>query len=256
MILLLAGTSDARLLLHRMKAVGLPVAVSVTTKYGATLLEEEADLVNQAKLDAQGLQQLFQKWDITLVVDATHPYAAEASQNALTATRNAKISYFRYERAALCIDKETTHDLLHKVSSVDEAAVMAGKLGETIFLTTGSKNLPEFVHHPALANKRVVARVLPEADVVAQCRSLGLQPRDIVAMQGPFSQPLNKELFLSYGAQVIVTKESGKLGGCDTKLAAALELSLPVVMIERPFLAYGRSTDDLEELLTWITGRK
>ncbi len=252
MILLLAGTSDARLLLHRMKAAGLPVAVSVTTEYGAALLEEEADLVNQKKLDAEGLHELFQKWQITLVVDATHPYAAEASKNALAATHAADIPYFRYERAAVHTEKQTASGLLHKAASVEEAAALAGQLGETVFLTTGSKNLPDFIRHPALANKRIVARVLPEVNVVAQCRSLGLQPRDIVAMQGPFSQALNRELFLAYGAQVIVTKESGKLGGCDTKLAAATELSLPIVMIERPALSYGRSTDNVEELLTWI----
>ena len=115
MILLLAGTSDARLLLHRMKAAGLPVAVSVTTEYGAALLEEEADLVNQKKLDAEGLHELFQKWQITLVVDATHPYAAEASKNALAATHAADIPYFRYERASVHTEKQTASGLLHKV---------------------------------------------------------------------------------------------------------------------------------------------
>ena len=56
MILLLAGTSDARLILQRLKENHAKVAVSVTTEYGAALLHEAADLVNQNRLDACGLQ--------------------------------------------------------------------------------------------------------------------------------------------------------------------------------------------------------
>ena len=250
MILLMAGTGDARLLLHRLKATGLAVGVSVTTEYGEALLDGEAERVNREKLDANGLQRLLAAWQITMVVDATHPYAAEASKNALAATQAAGIPYYRYERASVCLDEASP--LLHTVASVDEAALVAGKLGETIFLTTGSKNLPDFVHHPALQGKRLIARVLPETNVVSQCRALGLSPRDIVAMQGPFSEALNRELFLAYDAQVVVTKESGTVGGCDAKLAAARSLSLPVVMIERPQIAYVRATHDMEKLLKWI----
>ena len=252
MILLLAGTIDARLLLRRLKADHQRVAVSVTTEYGAALLAEEPDRINQRKLDAVELQQLLADWQITLVVDATHPYAAEASKNALHATQAANIPYFRFERSSFTVDEQAAAGLLHKVASTAAAAAAAGQFGETVFLTTGSKTLPAFVAHPALQGKRIVARVLPETAVLAECRALGLQPRDIVALQGPFSEGLNRELFLAYDAQVVVTKESGTAGGCDTKVAAALALGIPVVMIERPALAYGRSTDDIEELLRWI----
>ncbi len=252
MILLLAGTSDARLILQRLKEKRAEVAVSVTTEYGADLLRASADRVSQARLDAPGLQQLLEAWRISLVVDATHPYASEASKNAMAATRKAGLPYFRYERAAAPLDQAALSGLLHKVASAQAAAELAAQLGNTVFLTTGSKTLPVFVRHPALQGKRLVARVLPETAVLAQCRALGLEPRDIVALQGPFSEGLNRELFLAYGAQVVVTKESGTAGGCDTKLAAAASLRLPVVMIERPALAYGRATGDIDELLNWI----
>ena len=117
MILLLAGTSDARLILQRLKENHAKVAVSVTTEYGAALLHEAADLVNQNRLDACGLQQLFDDWDISLVVDATHPYAAEASKNALAATHAAGIPYYRFERASVPVDGPDLTGLLHRVKS-------------------------------------------------------------------------------------------------------------------------------------------
>jgi precorrin-6A/cobalt-precorrin-6A reductase len=74
-------------------------------------------------------------------------------------------------------------------------------------------------------------------------------------MQGPFSLELNRALFKQYGAEVVVTKNSGVVGGTDTKIAAALELALPVVVINRPREQEGAITTR-EELLEKIRKRK
>ena len=81
---------------------------------------------------------------------------------------------------------------------------------------------------------------------------LGLSPKQIVAMQGPFSQALNREMFRQYRADVIVTKNSGAIGGTDTKIAAAVELGLPVVVIDRPVLAYDRLVHCYEDVLSFV----
>ena len=98
----------------------------------------------------------------------------------------------------------------------------------------------------------LVSRVLPTAEVIALCEGLGLSPKQIVAMQGPFSQALNREMFRQYRADVIVTKNSGAIGGTDTKIAAAVELGLPVVVIDRPVLAYDRLVHCYEDVLSFV----
>jgi precorrin-6A/cobalt-precorrin-6A reductase len=87
-----------------------------------------------------------------------------------------------------------------------------------------------------MAGRRVVVRVLPDHQVIEKVRSMGVAPKDIVAMQGPFSKEMNRITFKMYNASVIVTKDSGRAGGTDTKIAAALQLKIPVVLIKRPKL--------------------
>ena len=87
---------------------------------------------------------------------------------------------------------------------------------------------------------------------MTQCETLGLSPKQIVAMQGPFSTELNVELFKHASAEVIVTKNSGQIGGADTKLEAAQILNLPVVMIERPKIFYPNLAETFEDVLNFI----
>ena len=94
----------------------------------------------------------------------------------------------------------------------------------------------------------MIARVLPTAEVIGLCEDLGLAPDQIVALQGPFSAALNRELFLRYEAEVIITKNSGTLGGTDTKVQAAAELGLPLIVIDRPPLAYDCLCSTFEEV--------
>ena len=79
-----------------------------------------------------------------------------------------------------------------------------------------------------------------------------MTPKEIVALQGPFSEELNIALYRQYGADVVVTKNSGEIGGTDTKLTAARKLGLPVVMIDRPKLDYDVIAYTFEEVLDFV----
>ena len=105
-----------------------------------------------------------------------------------------------------------------------------------------------------MRNCVLTARVLPSAEVLAECARLGLSPKQIVAMQGPFSRKLNEELFRQYEAEVIVTKNGGQIGGADTKFAAAEALGLPVVLIERPAIEYAAVAGTFAEVLEFVGG--
>lgn len=250
MIFVLAGTQDgreiARLLLER----GHDVAASVVSSYGGELLAHACGqrcLINDKPLDEAALKGYLQAHDIRLLVDASHPYAANVSRNAIAVCQELSLPYIRYERDLSKLD----YDMITLVHSYEEAAKVAAQLGKKIFLTTGSRNLDKFVHSPYLADCEITARVLPTAEVIGLCEALGLDAGHIVALQGPFSQELNVELFRKYGAEVIITKNSGTIGGTDTKFAAAAELKLPIVLIDRPKLSYPRLTHDYAEILTF-----
>jgi len=116
-------------------------------------------------------------------------------------------------------------------------------------LTTGSKTLPGFAAAARRSGKRLVVRVLPDPGVLAGCFALGLKSSDVIALQGPVSYELNRALFCAYRAEVLVTKESGPAGGTAEKIAAALDLGMRVVVVERPVLAYPLAVNSCAGLL-------
>ena len=79
-----------------------------------------------------------------------------------------------------------------------------------------------------------------------------MTPKQIIAVQGPFSTEMNVEMFRHAAAEVIVTKDGGQIGGADTKIAAAQILNLPVVMIDRPKIFYPNVAATFDEVLIFL----
>ena len=251
MIFVVAGTQDGREIVKLFLEKGFDVAASVVSRYGGELLAYACGqkcLINDKPLDEDALRTYLQEHGIRLLVDASHPYAANVSVNAIKVCQVLGIPYIRYERDLSAID----YDKVTVVHSYEEAAEAAACLGRKVFLTTGSRNLDKFVQSPALLDCELTARVLPTAEVISLCENLGFDAGHIVALQGPFSKELNVELFGKYGAEVIVTKNSGTIGGTDTKFAAAAQLGLPIVLLDRPNLEYPCLTHTYEDLLNWV----
>lgn len=249
-IFLIAGTEDGRKLAEFLSEKSFDVTASVVSDYGRKLLETCAGIkINDKPLDKDELEEILREGDFKFLVDASHPYAQNISTNAILAAQAAQIVYIRYERAEI----NFAYEKVFTVESYEAAAVKAAELGKNIYLTTGSRNLKIFVD--LLKDCNLTVRVLPTAEVLAQCEALGLSPKNIVAMQGRFSTELNVELFKHAGAEVIVTKNSGTIGGADTKIQAAQILNLPVVMIERPKIFYPNLVATFEEVLEVISDK-
>lgn len=241
MILVLAGTRDGRELATFLARQGWPVSVAVVSEYGRKLASQDGLAVHTGCRDTAGLVALLRTEGARAVIDASHPYAAAVSSNAQEACEALGLPYLRYERPPAPLP---VYDKLYHAADATEAARLAAGLGKVVFLATGSRTLAVFKNEPLLAGHRLIARVLPEPEVVTVCRRLGFAPGDIVALQGPFSHSLNVALFREYAAEVIVTKNSGLVGGADSKFSAAQELGLSLVVIDRPVAHYSRVADD------------
>lgn len=232
MILILAGTTEGRLVAEKLQGLGLATVCSVVSDYGEVLLKETgiADVVVH-RLDENSMPTFIQKHQIQAVVDATHPFAVNISQLAIQVCQHLDVAYYRYQRA---LDSVPNYPGVHVVRSYQEAAQLAAKLGSRWLLTTGSNHLELFVKVAVQAECEVIARVLPEPSVLTKCRDLGLLPRQIIAIQGPFSHALNCELIRHSEAQVLITKHSGDTGGFWEKISAAQESKVPVIVILPP----------------------
>ena len=249
MILVLSGTEEGKEIVRQLHYDGFNVRTTVATEYGRKMFEQIGldTLCIQKRCDKEGFIRLIQEKGITVFIDATHPFAVEATKNAYEACREAGINYFRFERKDSVI---SDHPLIHSVSSADDAVKKVRQLGTNIFLTTGISGVSKFI---SLKNeKQLFVRILPIPEHIASCIEMGIFPRNIIAMHGPFSTGLNKAMFQQYGINVIVSKESGGVGGVNEKIQAAIELGIDTILITRPALALPDVCTSIADILNKV----
>lgn len=251
MIFFLAGTSDAKELAEQISQDGHSLLASVVTEEAANKLEDSGISARTGRLSAEDMTALLKDKAARVLVDASHPFAEDASRHAIQAAKEAGIPYIRYERSSI----HTYDENLIKVDSYEDAARTAAEKGGTVFLTTGSKTLQTFARVLVPDERvRMVCRMLPRTENMKKCEELGVAQKDIVALQGPFSKELNLALYKQFDVDVVVTKESGKQGSFDEKVTAALDLGLEVVLIKRPDVSYEKVTDKPEQVLDFLRG--
>lgn len=252
MIFMLAGTSDARELAIKIENTGRKVIATVVTESAAKSLTEVGIQTNIGRLTADQMAQFIRDHRLQAIVDASHPFAEEASKNALLAASQSGVPYIRYERAS----QSFTNPLVTIVQDYEEAATLAAQKKGVIMLTTGSKTLGVFTKHLLdLENTRVIARMLPRLDNMEKCQALGVEQKNIIAMQGPFSKELNIALIHQFNVTLMITKESGKVGSVDEKLEAALACGIETIMIARPKVQYENMHSSFEDVINDLSSK-
>lgn len=230
MIHIFGGTSDARAICQLLDEAGERYSLSVASDAGRQLAGSMLGEVVVGRMDSNEIATYLQQHAIRWVIDASHPYATALSDNVLVACHRQGVRLTRYQRPS-DIDR-ISHPLLHKVDDVAQACRLAQTLGPRVLLTTGSKQLAEYRH--GLPEKVLLVRVLPTAEVLAQCEALGLGVDNIIALRGPFSAEFNRALYEFCQPDVVITKESGNQGGYLQKVEPSLALNIPCIVVRRP----------------------
>ncbi len=221
-VVIFGGTTEGRLLSYELAEAGAAVTVCVATEYGREEQGETAGIrVLAGRKDSAAMAALLQ--GALLCIDATHPYATEATKTIQDACRETKTPYHRLLR-----DSGGCQGI-----SFDTPAQAAGWLAARpgkILLTTGTKDLAAF---DCLARERLYVRVLPNHRSLDLCELAGIPHRNILAMQGPFSQQLNEALIKQFAIRYLVTKDGGITGGFREKAAAAAAAGIALLVLRR-----------------------
>lgn len=255
-LLIFAGTSEGRDLAEAFAKRRVSCVVSVATAYGEALLKEGEYLhIRQGKKTAQEMVKMMDEEGIDAVLDATHPFATEASASIKAACKEAALPYYRLAR-----DTEGSQKMqpvvdrpqagvfgICYVRDMREAARILQDM-QKIFVMTGSKELAKLTQ--VIEAERLVVRVLPSVESLQICSDCGIHPSHIIAMQGPFGTQMNVEMLKQSGAQVVLTKESGRAGGYAEKIEAARRLNLPVVVLRNPEKDSTEKTYHQQDLLS------
>ena len=248
-VLLFGGTTEGRLLERWLEERSVPLTVCVATEYGRDLLEPgPGTQVLTGRLGQTDMEDLMERLGRPMVLDATHPYAVEVSQNIRGAALSSDCPCLRLLRPAGQEEEITAAD------SVAQAVELLRGTTGNILAATGSKELAAYTALEDFSN-RVYPRVLPTCQAIALCEELGFASSHIIAMQGPFSRGLNEALMRQYQIRYLVTKDGGGAGGFEEKLEAARQVGAQVVLVCRPDGDQGLTLDEIKEKLTrWMEG--
>ena len=256
-ILLLGGTGEARELAARLVRAGVPVLSSLAGRVsqprlpaGPVRVGGFGGAAGLAAFHREGREPAALPRDggepagrpeggFTAVVDATHPFAATITANAVAATALAGVPLLVLRRPGW--PPEPGWRLVPDMAAA--ATAVRDWPGGSVFLTTGRRDLSAFA---ADDRHRFLVRTVdpPEGP---------LPPRTTLLLdRGPYTVDGERALLREHGIGLLVTKDSG---GTMTraKLDAARELDVPVVVVRRPEPPAGcRTVGTVDDALAWI----
>lgn len=256
-ILIFAGTTEGRKLSENLSASGVLHEVCVATEYGEIVLDEHP-LANiyRGRMNVEEMRAFVKDGNYGAVVDATHPYAKVVTENIKNALQGTKILYLRLLREK---DSSLEEGDVRFFGENEPCAEALKEIDGNILLTTGSKELSKYCVCEDV-RKRLYVRVLPVMESLALCVSAGINGKQIIAMQGPFTEEMNLALIHQYGISCLVTKKSGVSGGYVEKINAAKKAGIPVFVItnesEEQGYSYGEICQKLEEICNVNLQRK
>jgi precorrin-6A/cobalt-precorrin-6A reductase len=236
-VVILGGTAEARQLASLLLADGIDVVSSLAGRVQSPSLP--AGRVRIGGFGGiEGLADYLLNQRATALVDATHPFAATISENAVQAASRTGTPLIRLERPGW-----TDHPRASSWIWVPDAAGArdAADSARRPFLTTGRQSLTAF---GCWADRDVLVRLVdPPAKPLPERWT-------VIVSRGPYSYSDERQILGKYAIDVLVSKDSG---GAHTvaKLDAAGDLGIPVVIIARPDHPPVRVLSTVAEVAAW-----
>jgi precorrin-6A/cobalt-precorrin-6A reductase len=195
------------------------------------------------------IEAFIQQQRVIGVLDASHPYAVEISQQAIAVCQKLEIPYLRYERPVL--EQGEQGRILDSFESL-----LSGNCnylqGQRVLLSVGYRPLHLF---QAWQDKATLfARILPSAIALEAALKAGFTNDRLICLRPPISAALEAALWRQWEISLVVTKASGVPGGEDVKRTVAKQLGISLLVVDRPTLEYPQQTSDLSMAVEFCYG--
>jgi precorrin-6A/cobalt-precorrin-6A reductase len=239
-ILILGGTTEARQLAAKLAArKDLAVVLSLAGRT-ENPVAQGVPVRSGGFGGAKGLAAFLRDEMIELLIDATHPYAAQISANAAVAARQTGVCAIALRRPAW---EPVEGDRWTLVDDARDAVAALGTSPRRIFLALGRQEIAAFEAAPQHAYLiRSVDPVEPP---------LRVPDATYILARGPFTETDDRALLQAHGIDAIVAKNSG---GTATygKIAAARKLGIDVFLFRRPALPDMPSGAGVDEVAAMV----
>jgi precorrin-6A/cobalt-precorrin-6A reductase len=235
--LLLGGTTEAGLMAQALADIGVSAVYSYAGRTDAPVAQPIPVRVGGFG-GVEGLINYLKAERISHVIDATHPFAAQMSGNAVAACGRLNLPLIALERQPW---HEQPGDQWTRVADIDAAVAALPDHPARVFLAIGRQYLDAFSGKPHHYILRLVdpptRPPLPDATVLIA--------------RGPFGVAGDTALLHSHRVTHIVAKNAGGQGAI-AKLTAARALGIPVILIDRPDIPPRRSVDTVDAVFAWL----
>jgi precorrin-6A/cobalt-precorrin-6A reductase len=188
-----------------------------------------------------GLADWLRAERIAAVLDATHPFAARMSANAVAACAAAGAPLAALERAPWV--EQPGDRWTHVPDLQGAAALLAARPPATVFLAVGRLHLPLFAAAP---QHRYVLRLIDPPEGPAP-----LPDAEILIARGPFDRAGDRALMEARSVDVVVAKNAGGTAS-RAKIDAARDLGLETIMVARPDIPPRATVGSPEAALAWL----
>ena len=238
-VLILGGTGDAAALAAQLSV--LPGVAITTALAGRT--QQPSALPGAVRVGgfggSDGLLAYLKEQRIGILIDATHPFAAQMSWNAAIAASEARLPHLMLVRPAW---EKVVGDRWIEVETVEAAAQAIPTHARRIFLTIGRQQLAPF----ALLTYWFLMRSIDPPGT-----GMALPNGELLLDRGPFTLENEIALLKQHRIEAIVSKNSGG-DATYAKIMAARELELPIVMVQRPAMPSGDRVSDVASAVEWV----
>lgn len=238
-VLLLGGTAEAGEMARALAEARIDAVYSYAGRTAAPLRQPLPQRIGGFG-GVEGLCSFLADTRITHVIDATHPFAAGMSVNALAATKTSGLPLIALERppwTPVSGDRWTcVPDLAAAVTALPGRAAR-------VFLAIGRQHLGVFARAP---QHHYLLRLVDPPDTPT-----ALSRTTIVISRGPFTVAGDTALLQEHRTDIIVAKNAGGTGAV-AKLHAARALEVPVILIARPTLPARASATTVPEVMAWL----
>lgn len=236
-IFLLGGTKDStNIISHIKENYDAFILTTTTTEYGARLASEAGsdDTIARPLLKDE-ITEIFKEGSFDILIDATHPFAEHITQTSASIAKELEIPYIRFERPTTNLENiDTSH--IRYVDSFDDAGKLIldeFKKGNVLHFA-GANTMADIVKYVSV--DRFYPRILKVENSIRKCEELHIDPEHIIPMTGAATLEENIDLIEKYDASVMITKESGEIGGVIEKIEAANQKDISLIMIKRPVI--------------------
>lgn len=240
-LLIFGGTTEGRELAEFCDKRNIPVSICVTTDYGARLLPKSRNIkIISGRLNSIQMREII-KNKYGYVIDATHPYAVEATENIKSACEEAGVEYIRLVRENTEISCGTFAE------NMDEIIDILNQNEKIVLSTLGSKEIEKLTEVRNF-RKRIWARILPSDNIRELCVNLGYDENRLIFQKPPFTEEENISHIKRSGAEILVTKDSGAVGGYPEKVSAVKKCGIDLVVLKRP-AENGYSIEEVKNII-------